>query len=155
MGLSTRLYWLYGIIIIAHRGHGEYCKRKGENGKRKTGLDDSIAHHLWRQVFATLLLESNPSHSILFKVCLILLIRFSARGHGEYCKRKGSVWKFHVSGFMFHVTDPFPFGTSPNIGEELKVSSFWFHEIVLSTWFYGLNGKVWVVSGWDVTNVWR
>ena len=24
------------------------------------------------------------------------------------------------------MTDPFPFGTSPNIGEELKVSSFWF-----------------------------
>ena len=41
--------------------------------------------------------------------------------------------KFHVSGFMFQVTDPFPFGTSPNLGEELKVSSFWFHEFVLST----------------------
>ena len=34
--------------------------------------------------------------------------------------------KFHVLGLTFHVTDPFPFGTSPNLWEELKVSSFWF-----------------------------
>lgn len=26
--------------------------------------------------------------------------------------------KFHVLGLTFHVTDPFPFGTSPNLGEE-------------------------------------
>ena len=32
-------------LFFAHRKHG-INERKGENGKRTTGLDDSIAHHL-------------------------------------------------------------------------------------------------------------
>ena len=46
----------------------------------------------------------------------------------ENGKGRGESFMFLVSCLTFHVTDPFPFGTSPNIGEErgreLKVSSF-------------------------------
>lgn len=53
-------------------------------------------------VFATLLLESNPPHSILFKVCLILLIMFCQRETTENSvngKDRGESFMFLVSCF--------------------------------------------------------
>ena len=74
---STRLYWLYGVIIIAHRRHGFhritliYYRFLWMifNRITQTSLDASIGYHPWRQVFATLLLESNQKKSRL-KSCL-------------------------------------------------------------------------------------
>ena len=87
---STRLYWLYGVIIIAHRRHGFhritliYYRFLWMifNRITQTSLDDPIGYHPWRQVFATMLLESNQK-LISFKVSskFLLIILSSTRWH--------------------------------------------------------------------------
>ena len=92
MGLSTWLHWLYGIVFIAHRGHGFHRITliyyrflwMTFNGITQTSLDDPIGYHPWRQVFATVLLESNQKTRLKSRLSSCWLFIFSTRWHWFY-----------------------------------------------------------------------
>ena len=119
---STRWHWLYGIVFIAHRKHGFhritliYYRFLWMifNRITRTSLDDSIVCHPWRQVFATLLLESNQKKSRL-KSCLssCWLFIFSTRWHWLYgivfiAHRKHRKHRFSLIYFRFPQNDQIP-----------------------------------------------
>ena len=112
---STRWHWLYGIVFIAHRKHGFHRITliyyrflwMTFNGITQTSLDDSIGYHPWRQVFATMLLESNQK-LISFKVLskFLLIILSSTRWHWLYgivfiAHRKHRKHRFSLIYFRF------------------------------------------------------
>ena len=115
---STRWHWLYGIVFIAHRKRGFHRITLIYyrflwlifNGITQTSLDDPIGYHPWRQVFATMLLESNQKKSRLrSRLSSCWLFIFSTRWHRLYgivfiAHRKHGKHRFSLFHFDSHRT---------------------------------------------------
>ena len=105
-------------FFIAHRRHGKHRITLiyyrflwlTFNGITQTSLDDPIGYHPWRQVFATMLLESNQK-LISFKVLskFLLIILSSTRWHWLYgviiiAHRRHGKHRFSLFHFDSHGT---------------------------------------------------